>query len=683
LVPPRAVVELGKELSFNCTIKKELIDNGTINISRVFFAQNEFPIDQRFVTIIDPYTAQLSIKNVSFDDFGDYSCKFNDTHGKTIPICYSDGLVGKKACGNSYEENNKQYCFWNTSHDLSLHNDRYYLLLVGNNSLGLNGQSYVYDQASVAKLPPPRIKPKSERFFNGLLKWNAPENVLLDEKLKNRIQYKILVIDMYNNTIREIDYNPNEHNKKFNHNNINKKSSMPKNVNVSLEIHDLRPFTPYRFNISCKVDDPNNPNWSDMISVDIWTEPKIPVISPVIVNHSFESVELSKNQRKVVIYWKPIANEEKNGPDFGYFVAYSAEDDDQDYWINQTTSHPNISLTLRSDVDYFFKIYSKNSIGVCNNYSSFVLPATRKILWNNASNVLESKINVFLFPNGSYKMNWTSINESIIKDYTLFWCVAMNGQCLDRVQWKSMHEKHSHLHLPDLPDIHHEYKFGIAYNSGNHQTTGIIWAKCLVNMKTKKIDGIIISISDIKADSVVVKWQLTCEAQLALVDKFEIQYWQNANITRSLSEYKTKFYQNRDKNQYLLTGLEPGTKYKITVGIPFLLESNPIEIQTQSGVPPSPQGFSCELIDGTEFVLHWLPPETRATTSTDIHRYELEMTGPSLLFKEFQIKHEESCRSGQFCNFTVKNLAGKLRPFSNYSFNLRACNRKHCSTEVQ
>lgn len=96
LVPNEANVEVGEELSFNCTLKKEFVDNGEIDISRVFFARNEIIIDQRFVTIIDPYTVRLSIKNTSPDDFGNYSCKFNDTNGETLPICYSDGNVACK-----------------------------------------------------------------------------------------------------------------------------------------------------------------------------------------------------------------------------------------------------------------------------------------------------------------------------------------------------------------------------------------------------------------------------------------------------------------------------------------------------------------------------------------------------------------------------------------------------------
>nr|XP_027199008.1 cytokine receptor-like isoform X2 [Dermatophagoides pteronyssinus] len=623
LVPNEANVEVGEELSFNCTLKKEFVDNGEIDISRVFFARNEIIIDQRFVTIIDPYTVRLSIKNTSPDDFGNYSCKFNDTNGETLPICYSDdkplnvsdfecifhyrqklscswtlpnnrietkytlhnyheGLeIEKRDCGNVYIENNKQHCFWNTSHDLSLHNNHYFLELLGSNKIGTNNQTFIFDQTSITQLPPPRMKPKYEQFVDGHLQWIAPENLLLDETLKNRILYRISVFDMNNKTIRMIDFNPNDYNKK-----ISRLSNT-----VSLDMKDLRPFTQYRFNISCKVDDPNNQYWSDMISFDVLSEPKIPETSPMIINQSFEtlSVNLSENERKVVIYWKPLANEEQNGPDFEYFISYSAVDE-PDYWINQTTLYPNLTLTLSSNVSYLFNIFSKNSVGLSDNYSLFVLPATREILWNNASNILNSMINVFLFPNGSYKLNWTSIDDSLIKDYTLFWCLATNGQCLNQVQWKSMSEKQSLLHLPD-----YEYKFGIAFNSHNQQTTGIIWAKCLVNMKTKKIDGVIITnvmAENVTSDSAIIKWKLTCGVHRTLIDRFEIRYWKN---TKS-NEYISKVV-HKDKNQYSLTDLKDDTEYKliilvVLIGSPYpYQQNNPIDLHTLVGLP-SHDGFS-------------------------------------------------------------------------------------------
>lgn len=96
LYPDRAFVEVGKELSFDCKLEKEFVDNGTIDIARVFFDHNEIAIDTRFITRIDPYTVRLSIKNTSLDDIGNYSCKFNNTRGETKSICYSDGLIGCK-----------------------------------------------------------------------------------------------------------------------------------------------------------------------------------------------------------------------------------------------------------------------------------------------------------------------------------------------------------------------------------------------------------------------------------------------------------------------------------------------------------------------------------------------------------------------------------------------------------
>nr|XP_046914959.1 cytokine receptor-like [Dermatophagoides farinae] len=702
LYPDRAFVEVGKELSFDCKLEKEFVDNGTIDIARVFFDHNEIAIDTRFITRIDPYTVRLSIKNTSLDDIGNYSCKFNNTRGETKSICYSDGLIGykplnvdnfkciyyyrekllcswtkpnntiltvyslyhyyegilseEKPCGHNYSDDYKQYCFWNISHEVSLHNARYYLLLKGENQLGTNEQSFEYDQTSITQLPPPRMKPKSEQFVNGRLQWIPPKSLLVDEKLKNMLQYRISVIDIYNNTLRMIDYNPHKHDGKSMSN------------NVSLKIKDLRPFTHYRFNISCKIDDSQNPYWSDMISVDILTEPKIPETSPQILNQSF-MIDSMAEQRKVVIYWQQLANELKNGPDFEYFVSYSAENE-QD-WKNQTTLYPNLTLTL-NNVSYLFRIYSKNSIGLSNNYSLFILPATKKILWNNDSNVLASMINVSMFPNGDYELDWTSINDSFIKDYTLFWCLAINdhGQCLDQIHWETKYKKHGHLRLPDLPDTHHVYKFGIAYNSHDQQTTGIIWAKCLANLKTKKIDGISFSVSNIKASSVVVNWKLACEAQRSLIDEFEISYCGPQSCKSENAD--------KNENQFTLARLEPNTKYRITVGLPSLPKNNEIEIRTESGVPPSPKEFSCELIDDTEFLLRWRTPEAET-----INQFELKMTGPLSLFKEFQIKQDESCRLERTCNFTIKNLTGKLRPFSNYSFYLQACNDKHCSKEVQ
>lgn len=125
------------------------------------------------------------------------------------------------------------------------------------------------------------MKPKSEQFVNGRLQWIPPKSLLVDEKLKNMLQYRISVIDIYNNTLRMIDYNPHKHDGKSMSN------------NVSLKIKDLRPFTHYRFNISCKIDDSQNPYWSDMISVDILTEPKSIVLSKFELQFEFNGIFFS------------------------------------------------------------------------------------------------------------------------------------------------------------------------------------------------------------------------------------------------------------------------------------------------------------------------------------------------------------------------------------------------------
>lgn len=175
----------------------------------------------------------------------------------------------KKPCGNATidEENNQQSCFWdhNTSHVIPLHTDKYYLILYGQNVFGITDQPFEYSLTSIVSLPPPR----KFQFNKGLLQWIAPENVRLDEKLKNILVYKILVIDQNDQIVKVVNYSSHQNDY---HNHSNESTRQPLNFFEFYEIHDLKPNTNYTLNITCKVNDPSNENWSKMASIKITTE---------------------------------------------------------------------------------------------------------------------------------------------------------------------------------------------------------------------------------------------------------------------------------------------------------------------------------------------------------------------------------------------------------------------------
>ncbi|UXI17883.1 E3 ubiquitin-protein ligase RFWD3 [Sarcoptes scabiei] len=705
LQPEVAYVEVGHELVFNCSLMKKYVDDGEIIVSEVFFTQNEVAIDSKYRHKIDDYTVQLKIPNASLTENGVYSCKFNTIDQKTKSICYSDAYIGfkplkvqsfkciyfyrqklycswtkpinpipntqyslfhyfegleseKKPCGNATidEENNQQSCFWdhNTSHVIPLHTDKYYLILYGQNVFGITDQPFEYSLTSIVSLPPPR----KFQFNKGLLQWIAPENVRLDEKLKNILVYKILVIDQNDQIVKVVNYSSHQNDY---HNHSNELTRQPLNFFEFYEIHDLKPNTNYTLNITCKVNDPSNENWSKMASIKITTEAEVPFVSPKMINQSFETVRFFGSNRQVTLYWESLPENEQNGPNFEYLVSYSEKSENS--WRNNVTKFPNITLILQSDVEYTFKIYSKNFIGLSKNFSSFVLPTKNDILWYNATNVLINMISVFKFDHGRYDINWTSINPTEVKDYTVFWCMAMDGICFTPIHWHSTSRNQFDLIVSNS----HDYKFGISYNNYRGQTTGIIWAKCFVNMLSKKVDGINFSISDISATSVLVHWKLACEAQHAIIDKFHIPYCSKPNQCRTA-------YADKNTNQYLITDLEPHTTYNITVTSPqSIYKATHIRVKTEYGMPSTPEDFTVELI-GKDFNLKWISPES----STIVQHYRLEMIGPQSLTSEFKIK-TDFCVN-QSCHFEIENKK-KLKPYTEYSFFLSACN-KHCSEKI-
>lgn len=98
LTPEVAEVEVGEELIFNCTIFEKYINNGEVDISKVFFVKNETPIDKKYVEIIPQYNLlQLKISNASLADNGEYSCHYNNSDSEeSTSICFSNAIVGCK-----------------------------------------------------------------------------------------------------------------------------------------------------------------------------------------------------------------------------------------------------------------------------------------------------------------------------------------------------------------------------------------------------------------------------------------------------------------------------------------------------------------------------------------------------------------------------------------------------------
>ena len=134
-------------------------------------------------------------------------------------------------------------CSWNFKSLHSPHNSqKYVFILHAVNKLGSSERNFYFDQKSILATHPPQ----DFVFVNNTLNWTSPRE--LSNSLSNELIYNITIIEG-----DSIQYVLSSHS--------------------NIDFIGFKPYTIYTFNISCKMNDSSNENWSEIVSISNRTLP--------------------------------------------------------------------------------------------------------------------------------------------------------------------------------------------------------------------------------------------------------------------------------------------------------------------------------------------------------------------------------------------------------------------------
>lgn len=291
-----------------------------------------------------------------------------------------------------------------------------------------------------------------------------------------------------------------------------------------------------------------------------------------MIPESFQTDKNMEGMRSITLFWKAVPFEYHNGKDFHYLVEHQriAKRHSRDInHLNEINDNPirthNTSYTfnhMKSDWTYSFSVYGVNSMGKSSNYSQIIVES------NDLIPHKPTNIDVYSFGGGRYEVQWSKprISQANYQfvNYTVFWCKNLRPRpfpCEGPIDW--VHTKNLSIAL-ELPDIATNYQFAVSANTDS-SSSGMSWAECIVpiNGRLDKLSDV--SLKVINSTSINVIWKLNCPAQRRVVEGYKINYCVTRDNTCSGCEKLDSVEVDNSAENFILSDLEPFTRYKVTV----------------------------------------------------------------------------------------------------------------------
>ncbi|XP_054162668.1 uncharacterized protein LOC128960575 [Oppia nitens] len=706
----------GSRLAIDCSLNNNTIEYDhqiyEVNSSMIAFKfKNEY-YSSDSIRLLNTTASRLEVPAATVDDNGMYYCMLNIS-GPTPLICVSQVIVGFKPqpvsdfkciswhyrklhcqwtppynpihttysledrihastsltsydhltrpCGQIPEENS---CEWRTDTMPPYRSStlKFNLLLKGQNQFGNYSKLYVIDHYSIIKPSKPQNFVAIEVTNNRIsLTWKAPEYIIYDEDLLEHILYEV----QYYWQTPDNEYKS--------------ETIILDGIRLSsTQLTGLVPYITYNISIRCKTQESMSEEyWSEFSSILVTTKSDVPYLSPELIRQSFQTDKNMEGMRSITLFWKHIPVAYHNGKDFNYTIELSEHENHHKSKDNNLIekgfddmiiSH-NTSYTfnhMKSDVAYTFKIYAVNSQGVSRNYSMIIVDRNDMIAHKPLN------IDAYSLGEGRYEIHWTeprfnSLSGPVV-NYTVFWCKTLRPRpfpCEGDINWK--HTNSLSIDINET-DIHSNYQFAVSANTAT-TTSGMSWAECIV-----PIDGRLDKLSEvhlkqINSTSISVNWKLACPAQKRVVEEYKIKLCKVDDQDMCIKSNWLPTVVDNSAESHVLTGLQPFSKYKITV-VSITSEgpseeSDPkYEYTAHDSPEDAPSNLEVTEITSQSITLKWAPPKL---PNGEIHYYEINCNN----FKQKQLPSSCVRNNSQFiCSKTLKNL----KSYDKYTIQVRACN---------
>lgn len=398
---------------------------------------------------------------------------------------------------------------------------------------------------------------------------------------------------------------------------------------------------------SAKADPKNEWAWSEYATRTERTQSKEPDGPPETNVGSFRFIEPFGSKRHVLVHWKPIREEARNGQDFKYKVEI------ENTGSTNYTFKPFIKLSNLTAQEYKINIWSKNDKGISSEKSTLVIPAQR---------LPEPQRFIRIVHPDLIELKWDPPKSAlIITNYTIFWCPDNDNKydCDGYLDWVTVPGNTTQYNLTLPKKI--PYRIAISAN-GKSSSSGMLWEECTLyaldsNAKLKSV-----WIKEVGSNFIEVEWKIDCADHITAAQGFIIYYCQIEKAqTACIDKMKNVTIMNKNNRKHTgrVENLKPYRTYQLMVAViiresEISQPSDPMYNTTKEAAPSTPPlNVRVTNITESSITVNWNPP----LEENGKLEYHLNVSG-----KIYHIRDKIN-------NFTVNDLVS----YGTYLISLSAC----------
>ncbi|GAB6023091.1 hypothetical protein CHUAL_007180 [Chamberlinius hualienensis] len=688
-----------ESLSINCTLNDDYKDSG--NANDIIWIRKDEELLKQYVTVFNNQTSQLRITNMTHLNAGDYGCYLRspDKHNLTL-ICTNTVFVGRpveqvtdfkcismewqnltcnwpapyygvpttwtleifykgvsecpKYLLNEREETNGCILSLTTSPTYKLSERQLKFRLTSSNYFGTTSTNFTIDHYSkVVAAPPVKVQLYTIGISNVTILWSKNPKF---KAFPSRMVYQLQYFSQWEpENLKVINFTS---------------SDMDNNYTLNM----LNPWTEYTISIRCRVlvAPDESKMWSESITRTCRTDGMVPTSAVQMPVGAYDDVNsnIDMDKRNVTVFWKPLSPADYNGPGFDYKVTVYSNGKKLHHEIRNDRNFTTTFPLLDQKKSYKFVVQSANKFGTNANVSEINVPsAVDKPL------DVETFVVTYYF-NGTYELSWTSQNNSVVKDVTLFWCKTSHERdnlCQEALSWINVDYAINKYNITVAnPEI--IYRFAVAVNSHN-SSSGMVWSKCIayINRGGDVSKVKMLSLTTEGPTNISAMWSLDCKERLGIISGFKIMYCIQTNSKEGChGPQMNKTIQGAESSKFTLQNLRPYTNYSVrVVAMTYTgILGEPGEakvVQTAESVPEGPPlNVTDVFVTNNSVTIRWNSPEIP--------------NGKIAYYKIFYGFHVDLINVNSSSAKVVQTVLQKgIRSYVTYVVRIKACTKVGCS----
>ncbi|XP_038661874.1 LIF receptor subunit alpha a [Scyliorhinus canicula] len=335
----------------------------------------------------------------------------------------------------------------------------------------------------------------------------------------------------------------------------------PKNARHTVILNNLTPYT--RYSITARYSSLHFWKWSEWSNlIHVTTEQAAPSVS-LNIWRRIKLAESCKDsmKRNVTLYWKPLSAADSNGPVLSYSTTWEKVGSNLSYSVKTLTSNSEIQI---DQAGYIITVIAQNIVGKSPPSVIRIRPHSDDV------NLESAKV---IGVGGVFNLTWQR-NQVESCGYTIQWCPFLNdSEC--NITWQKFPSNVTSVALKS-----DTFQDGVRYNLEVYEcrNDGDYLLKRLVGYVRElgPSEAPKLNVKETTENSVHIQWNdIPVVKQRGFIKGFKVYYSKLYNDSaafkpmdvqrQNIVDSPPKIMNISDTKTFTITGLEPGTTYKVAL----------------------------------------------------------------------------------------------------------------------